>query len=45
MEEEYIPTAESWLETLAKLIAHQNGEAVVTDFAITKKENKGKEPA
>ncbi len=45
MGDEYIPTAESWLKTLAKLIAHQNGEAVVTDFTITQKENKGKEPA
>lgn len=39
MDKEYIPTAESWLETLAKLIAHQNG-GTVEDLVITKKENK-----
>lgn len=41
---EYIPTAESILETLAKLLAHQMG-GTPEDLTITKKENKGKEPA
>ncbi len=43
MEKEYTPTAESIMESLAKLLAHQMGRTV-EDLVIVKKE-KEKEPA
>ncbi len=44
MDAEYIPTAESILETLAKLLAHQNG-GIPENLTITRKKDKEKKPA
>ncbi len=44
MDKEYTPTAESFLESLAKLLAHQHG-CTVEDLVITKKKDKEQEPA
>ena len=41
---EYIPTAESIMETLAILLAHQWG-GLADDLVIKRKEDKEKEPA
>ena len=38
------PTAESIMESLAKLLAHQNG-GTVEDLVITKKKENEQEPA
>ena len=45
MDKEYTPTAESIMESLAKLLAHQYG-CTVEDLVIKKKESdKKQEPA
>lgn len=44
MDTEYIPTAESILETLAKLLAHQNG-GIPEDLTITRKKDEERMPA
>lgn len=44
MDKEYAPMAESFMESLAKLLAHQYG-CTVEGLVITKKEEKEKEPS